>query len=129
MAEIEAFDQGHVDGIVRLCTAEGWPSWTPTTVAEAFTAPGVIAVTALNEGEVVGAAHLLTDGHVVAYLALLIVQRDSRGRGIGRALVTDLFERSGLARIDLLSESDSTSFYESLPHKVKLGYRIYRESQ
>ncbi len=129
MAEIEAFDEGHVDGIVRLCAAEGWPAWTPATVAEAFTAPGVIAVTALNEGEVVGAAHLLTDGRVVAYLGLLVVQREFRGRGIGRALVTEVFERSGLARIDLLSETDSTSFYESLPHKVKPGYRIYRETQ
>lgn len=129
MVHIDTFDMAHVDGIVVLCAAQGWPSWTRDSVAKAFTAPGVIAITALNEGKVVGAAQLLTDGHVIGYLGLLVVERDSRGNGIGHALVAELFERCGLARIDLLSEPGSTSFYESLPNKVKPGYRIYRATQ
>jgi ribosomal protein S18 acetylase RimI-like enzyme len=59
---------------------------------------------------------------------LLIVDRHARGQGIGRALVDELFSRSGLTRIDLLSEDASTRFYESLPHKVKPGYRLYSDS-
>jgi hypothetical protein len=43
-------------------------------------------------------------------------------------LVGELFERSGLGRMDLLSEDGSTGFYESLPHKVKPGYRVYRQT-
>lgn len=129
MAQIDTFDPEHVEGIARLCAAQGWPTWTPENVAKAFTAPGVIAVTAVDEGKVVGAAQLLTDGRVIGYLGLLIVERKSRGKGIGRALIAEIFGRCGLTRIDLLSESDSTSFYESLPNKVKPGYRIYRETQ
>ena len=129
MAQIDTFDAEHVEGIVRLCAAQGWPSWTTENVAKAFTAPGVIAVTAVDEGKVVGAAQLLTDGRVIGYLGLLIVERESRGKGIGRALIVEIFERCGLTRIDLLSEDDSMSFYESLPNKMKPGYRIYRTSQ
>lgn len=126
MADIVGFDGAHVDGIVRLCAAEGWPSWSTESVQTAFAAPGVIALVALENGRVVGAAQLLTDARVIAYLGLLVVDRQSRGRGIGRALIGELFLRCGLSRIDLLSENDSTSFYESLPHKVKSGYRLYR---
>lgn len=125
MSRIVAFEPIHLDGVVRLCATEGWPSWTPENVLAAFSSPGVIAITALDGHTVNGAAQLLTDGRVVAYLGLLVVERDARGQGIGRALVDELFSRSGLMRIDLLSEDASTRFYESLPHKAKPGYRLY----
>ncbi|MGN6816072.1 MAG: GNAT family N-acetyltransferase [Solirubrobacterales bacterium] len=129
MAEIATFEAAHVESVVRLCAAEGWPSWSPENVAAAFSAPGVIALTALSDGNVIGAAELLTDGRVMAYLGLLVVDQRFRRMGIGRALVGELFERSGLARMDLLSENGSTAFYEALPHKVKPGYRIYRHAR
>jgi ribosomal protein S18 acetylase RimI-like enzyme len=62
---------------------------------------------------------------VIAYLGLLIVERQARSQGVGRALVEELFCRSGLNRMDLLAEDASTGFYESRPHKVKPGYRLY----
>lgn len=70
-------------------------------------------------------AQLLTDTCVMAYLGLLIVAPESRRRGVGRALIAEVFARCGLTRVDLLSEVDSTSFYESLPHRTKPGYRLY----
>jgi ribosomal protein S18 acetylase RimI-like enzyme len=127
MAEITTFEAAHVEGVVRLCAAQGWPSWTPENVAAAFSAPGVLALTALSDDDVVGAAQLLIDGRVMAYLGLLVVDERFRRNGIGHALVGELFERSGLARMDLLSEDGSTAFYESLPHRVKPGYRLYRQ--
>jgi hypothetical protein len=46
-------------------------------------------------------------------------------RRIGRALIEDLFVRSGpKGSTDLLSEQTSAAFYESVPHKAKPGYRI-----
>jgi ribosomal protein S18 acetylase RimI-like enzyme len=124
---ITAFDPVHLDGVVRLCAAEGWHSWTSENVLAAFSSPGVIAITALEGDEVIGVAQLLTDGRVIAYLGLLIVAADARGQCVGRALVDDLFSRSGLSRIDLLSEDTSTRFYESMPHKAKRGYRLYND--
>jgi predicted N-acetyltransferase YhbS len=84
-----------------------------------------VSLVAEDRGEVVGAAQLLTDGLVIAYLGLLVVAADARGSGIGRALVQELFNRTGLSRMDLLAEEASTGFYESLPHKTKPGYRLY----
>jgi ribosomal protein S18 acetylase RimI-like enzyme len=125
---ITAFEPVYRDGVARICAAEGWTSWTAENVLAAFSAPSVIAITALEGDEISGVAQLLTDGRVMAYLGLLIVDRHARGQGIGRALVDELFSRSGLARSDLLSEDASTRFYESLPHKVKPGYRLYNDS-
>lgn len=125
MVTIVPFAERHVAGVVALCAAEGWPSWTSDTVTAAFSAPGVLAVVAEEGDRVVGAAQLLTDRTVIAYLGLLVVAADARGTGVGHRLVDEAFQRSGMARIDLLSEDDSTGFYESLPHKSKAGYRIY----
>lgn len=129
MLDIRSFEATDAIGIARLCALEGWPSWTPQNVAAAFAAPGVIAVTALEGGEIVGAAQLLTDTCVMAYLGLLIVAPESRRRGVGRALIAEVFARCGLTRVDLLSEVDSTSFYESLPHRTKPGYRLYAKEK
>ena len=129
MIDVRAFEAADAVGIARLCASEGWPSWTPESVATAFGAPGVIAVTALEGREIVGAAQLLTDGCVMAYLGLLVVAPESRRRGVGRALIAEVFHRSGLTRMDLLSEVESASFYESLPHKTKPGYRLYAEEK
>jgi GNAT superfamily N-acetyltransferase len=128
MPQIVPFNPVHLDGVVRLCDAEGWPSWTHENTALALAAPGVIAVVAEENGDVVGVAELLTDRRVMAYLALLVVAKRARGRGIGRALVRDLFDRSGLGRMDLLSEQGSIPFYESMPHKTKPGYRLYKDA-
>jgi ribosomal protein S18 acetylase RimI-like enzyme len=68
---------------------------------------------------------LLTDGEVTAYVALLVLSVQARHRGVGRALTLNLFARSGLSRMDLLSETVSVVFYESFPHKVKPGYRLH----
>jgi ribosomal protein S18 acetylase RimI-like enzyme len=124
---ITTFEPVHVDGVVRLCSAEGWPSWTLENVLAAFSSPGVIAVTALDGDRVIGVAELLTDGRVIAYLGLLIVERQARREGVGRALIEELFSRSGLNRMDLLAEDASTGFYESQTHKVKPGYRLYSD--
>jgi ribosomal protein S18 acetylase RimI-like enzyme len=115
--------------VVALCAAEGWPSWTHERTARAFAAPGVIAVVAVEEGDVVGAAQLLTDGEVIGYLGVLVVAERARRRGIGRALVHELFSLSGHTRLDLLAEDDATTFYAALPHKTKPGFRLYADPE
>jgi len=114
---VAAFEPEHAEAIAHLCVAEGWKSWTADKVAAAFSAPGVIAAVALEGDKVIGAGELLSDGHVMAYLGLLIVAPDARRQGIARWLIEELFARSRLERIDLLSEEESTSFYDALPHR------------
>ena len=126
MHHLVSFSPVHTEGVVALATAEGWPSWTRERVERALTAPGVVAVVAVDDaGEVVGVAEMLTDGAVMAYLGVLVVAEHARGRGIGRELMLEAARRTGLARFDLLSEDDALGFYESFPHKRKPGVRIY----
>lgn len=116
----------HTTGVCALAAAQGWPSWTPERAERALTAPGVVAVVAVDEaGEVVGVAEMLSDGAVIAYLGLLLVAERVRGQGIGRELMLEAARRTGLERFDLLSEDDALAFYERFPHKRKPGVRIY----
>jgi GNAT superfamily N-acetyltransferase len=106
---ITAFEPVYRDGVARICAAEGWTSWTAENVLAAFSAPSVIAITALEGDEISGVAQLLTDGRVMAYLGLLIVDRHARGQGIGRALRRRIVFalRAGPERLALRRRVDS----------------------
>jgi N-acetylglutamate synthase-like GNAT family acetyltransferase len=67
---------------------------TSERTARALTAPGVIALVALDGTTVVGVAELLTDGEVMGYLGLLVVAERVRGRGIGETLVSRTASRT-----------------------------------
>jgi ribosomal protein S18 acetylase RimI-like enzyme len=122
-----AFGEAHLPGVIALCEAEGWPSFPadPERALRALTAPGVVTVVAVADGEVVGFAQMLTDGEIQAYLCDLAVAAGSRGAGIGRKLVEEAFARSGAARVDLLALDESEGFYGSFEHRTMPGYRIY----
>ena len=122
-----AFSDEHLPGIIRLCEAEGWPSFPadPARAVRALTAPGVITVVALENGEVVGFAQMLTDGEIQAYLCDVAVATAARGQGVGKKLIENAFARSGAQRVDLLALDDSEGFYRSFGHRAMPGYRIY----
>jgi ribosomal protein S18 acetylase RimI-like enzyme len=121
------FSEEHLPGVLRLCEAEGWPSFPadPARAVRALTAPGVITVVALEDGEVVGFAQMLTDGEIQAYLCDVAVATKARRRGVGTKLIEEAFARSGAQRVDLLTLSESTDFYGSFDHRAMPGYRIY----
>jgi ribosomal protein S18 acetylase RimI-like enzyme len=109
-----------------LCEAEGWDSWEDVdAVKRALSAPGVTTLVALEEGQVVGAAQVLSDGEINWILAMLIVASDHRGRGIGKRLVAEAFTRTGARRLDLLTEDEGPRFYRSLPGREMSGFRLY----
>ena len=122
-----AFASGHAAGVSALAQAEGWPTFSdPGRVLRLFTTPGTIGVVAVRREDVVGAAHLLTDGHH-GYLTFLAVSADRRGEGIGRRLMAETFRASGAERIDLLSTPEAEPFYRSLPHRDLPGFRVWPE--
>ena len=124
---VVAFGHEHLDEVLRLCEAEGWPSFPadPARALRAFTAPGVTTLVAAYEGEVIGFAHVLSDGEVQAYLSLIAVETSWRRRGVARALVEEAFRRIGAKRLDVLSEEEAAGLYEALPHRAVPGYRLY----
>jgi len=89
------FDAANVEAVMCLCAAEGWPSFASDAARalKALTAPGVVAVLALEANQVIGFAQALTDGVVTIYLCDIVVDAAHRGRGIGRCLVEEVFRR------------------------------------
>lgn len=124
---VAAFAPEHLSGVLRLCEAEGWPSFPadPSRALRAFTAPGVRTVVALHGRDIVGFAHVLSDGEVQAYLSLLVVDAAWRRRGVGHALVVECFRRAGAQRLDVLSDEGASGFYESYRHRQLPGYRLF----
>ena len=127
MLEIRLFEPNDLDGVLRLCVAEGWPSFPsdPARARRVLTAPGVTTVVAIDSGFVVGFAELFSDGELQAFLANVAVDVTRRGEGLGRRLVTAALQRAGGERIDLLSEDSSADFYRAFPHFEKPGFRLY----
>jgi ribosomal protein S18 acetylase RimI-like enzyme len=127
MPEVRPFATVHLDGVLRLCAAEGWDSFlgSPQRALRALQAPGVTSVVAVDGEEVVGFAQVMSDGEVQAYLALLAVAERRRREGIGRMLVQRAFVLAGGERLDLLSEPDAEGFYRSFAYREWRGFRIY----
>ena len=125
----EPYDVSHLDAVVALCAAEGWPSFPadPARAGRALVAPGVTSVVACDDRELLGFATMLSDGEIQAYLSLLVVTSSRRGEGIGGNLVREGFRRAGGQRVDLLAEDDAQGFYTSMPHRRRPGFRLYPE--
>lgn len=125
--EIRRFEPSYLGGVLRLCEAEGWPSFPedPQRAARVMTAPGVTTVVAVEHDQVIGFAQMFSDGEIQAFLASIAVDEAERGRGIGRSLVNEALRLAGGQRVDLLSEEASVEFYASFPHFRKPGYRLY----
>src|SRR5271155_2867688 len=104
--------ESDLDQILALCTAEDWPSY-PADRARAhavFTAPGVVAVVANVNGDVVGFAYCQTDGAIQAHLSLLVVDSRHRREGVARGLLDFAFEHLGASRVDLITDN-ADDFY------------------
>ena len=66
-------------------------------------------------GNIVGYITAISDNVLSAYIPLLEVLPEYRGRGIGRELVRRILDRlKGLYMVDLLCDSDLQPFYASL---------------
>jgi ribosomal protein S18 acetylase RimI-like enzyme len=125
--EIVAYDPRHLDQILALCKAEGWTTFAGShdRAARAMSNPGVTALVAIEEERVLGFSQAVGDGAFGGYLCMLLVAEDSRGRGIGKALVERTLVESGVLRLDLLSSEGAMSLYERFPHIRIPGFRIY----
>ena len=127
MPEIGRFGSADLEGVLRLCVAEGWPSFPadPQRALRVLTAPGVTTVVAVDGREVIGFAELFSDGELQAFLANVAVDASRRGQGLGRSMVTEALSLAGGERVDLLSEDASAEFYRAFPHFEKPGFRLY----
>ena len=124
--EYQPFEVLHLDGVVSLCEELGWPSYTDPSIAlAALLAPGAVTWVAVCDSEVIGLAHLLTDGLVQAHLSLVGVLPGHRRLGVARELVTRAFQSGGGKWLDVCAEIGSEEFYRSFRHQERSGFRVY----
>ncbi|HTU79571.1 MAG TPA: GNAT family N-acetyltransferase [Solirubrobacteraceae bacterium] len=124
---ITDFSAAHLDAVIAMCVDQGWETLSedPRRTLRSMLAPGALTLVAIDDrDQPVGFAHTLSDGHIQAYLARLLVAEGSRRQGIGRALLEASLRRSGALRLDLIAAEEAAPFYRSLPHHEWSGFRV-----
>jgi hypothetical protein len=83
--EVVSFEPHYIDGVLRLTTAEGWPTLAADRdrAVRVLTAPGAVTVIASEGEEVVGFARALTDGEWIACLTDMSSMRGSGAAASG----------------------------------------------
>jgi predicted N-acetyltransferase YhbS len=121
---IRSYQDGDFPDIQRLSSLAGWPtpSARPTDAQHAWqqSHPALVAV---HNGQVIGFLRAITDGAVTTYIAELLVVKEWRGQGVGRALVEACHELVPATRLDLLSTAQADSFYAANGFRPFQGYR------
>jgi ribosomal protein S18 acetylase RimI-like enzyme len=125
---IEPFTQGHLDGLIALVAAEGWTEYTDDVerTHRALTAPGVTTLVAIAGGHLVGAIQVQSDGVIQAHVSMLLIERNSRGTGLGSRLLRQGLERAGGLQLDIRTRTEG--YYERLGASRSLGFRLTREN-
>lgn len=96
---------------------EGWPSPPDAATHLRMLRGSFEAIVAVDgeSGQVVGFITAISDGVLSAYIPLLEVLPEFRGRGIGRELVRRMLERlEDLYMIDVVCDESVLPFYEAL---------------
>jgi ribosomal protein S18 acetylase RimI-like enzyme len=99
---IEPFTRAHLDGLIALVAAERWNEYSDDAerTHRALTAPGVTTLVAIAGGHLVGAIQVQSDGLIQAHVSMLLIDRNSRGAGLGSRLLRQGLERAGGLQLD-----------------------------
>jgi ribosomal protein S18 acetylase RimI-like enzyme len=125
--DIRTYSREYLDPIIRMCEGISFPTSLsdPDRADRAMSAPGAVALVALEDGQLVGFSHSITDGALQAYLSMILVSPDHQRRGIASALIDATMERSGAIRLDLLSSEEAEPLYRTYSFRREPGYRLY----
>lgn len=124
--DFEPFEPLHVERAASFANALGWPSYAdPEVTRAAFLAPGSITWVSMLDEQLIGLAHILSNGVVHAHLSLVGVLPDYRRMGVAKRLIVGAFAQSGAKWLDLWAEPESEGFYRSFQHQEHAGFRIY----
>ncbi|BDP41838.1 N-acetyltransferase [Deinococcus aetherius] len=98
---------------------EGWPNPpSPGTLHRLLAQSYRVSLAVDGQGRVVGIAQAISDGVLTAFIPLLEVLPEHRGRGLGQALMRHLLgQLEHLYAVDLSCDDDLVPFYE------RLGFR------
>lgn len=108
----DAIEQAEVLALYR---ANAWSSADkPETLMKALRNSETL-VTARREGELVGLANAISDGHLVVYFPHVLVHPEHQGEGIGKLLMHEMMEvYEGFHQRCLISDFGAVAFYQRL---------------
>jgi ribosomal protein S18 acetylase RimI-like enzyme len=107
---------------------EGWTRKPSASILLAVLAGSYCSVIArTRDGRVIGIVSAISDGVLSAYIPLLEVLPEFRGRGVGSRLLQLVLTRlDGLYMIDLTCDEDLVPFYLPFGMKVSQGMSLRR---
>lgn len=125
---IEPFTRAHLDGLIALVAAEGWNEYSDDVerTHRTLTAPGVTTLVAIAGGHLVGAIQVQSDGLIQAHVSMLLIDRNSRGAGLGSRLLRQGLDCAGGLRLDIRTRTEGS--YERIGASRSLGFRLTREN-
>lgn len=110
--ELQAFGPHHIEGAVALSRQENWPHRPQDWQMALQLSNGAVALD--DQGRVAGTILVTPYGMDCAMINMVIVDRNVRGKGLGRRLMDQAFALAGKRPLRLVATADGMPLYEKL---------------
>lgn len=121
---IRLYEEKDFPAIHKLNEQEGWSNLVEKQEQTKAAWQGSnAALVAEQDDQLVGCVRALTDGAITLYICELLIEKNSRGSGIGGKLMNRLHAIYPDTRVELLANSTSRSYYEAKDFRAFYGFR------
>ncbi|TPJ36114.1 GNAT family N-acetyltransferase [Mesorhizobium sp. B2-8-3] len=110
--ELRAFGPDHIEGALVLSRQENWPHRPQDWQMALQLSNGAVALD--GQGRVTGTILVTPYGADCAMINMVIVDRNTRGKGLGRRLMNQAFALAGDRPLRLVATTDGMPLYEKL---------------
>ncbi|RZI58644.1 MAG: N-acetyltransferase [Pseudomonas sp.] len=112
---ISASDEIEKDEVVHLYKENVWSSAEKPAQLLAALRNSHSLVTARLDGQLVGLANAISDGHLVVYFPHMLVMPKMQRQGIGRKIMETMIQKySGFHQLMLTADGAAVDFYKDL---------------
>ncbi len=112
---ISLSDSIEAEEVVALYRANAWSSAEKPDLLLPALRDSHTLVTARLNGELIGLANAISDGHLVVYFPHMLVLPRYHRQGVGRLLMRALLSKyAGFHQLMLTADGESVAFYESM---------------